>query len=218
MSSPPVLAIRTLEVATPTGPAQVLLQQPRRPVGLLMIGHGAGGGVEAPDILAAATAGLGRRMAVARVLQPYRVRGARATPATPVLDEAWTAVHGALMKRAALRRLPVVSAGRSSGARVACRCAAVVDATAVVALAFPLHPPGRPERSRLPELAGVPCPVLVVQGEKDPFGRPPVESLPAPSRLVVVPGQTHSFRRGLETIVAAVDEFLGSVLPAEPPQ
>ncbi len=185
-----------LIIRTPVGPAVVELDAVAGARRLLVIGHGAGGGIDAPDLLAVGKSCLARGISVARVLQPYRVAGKKAVPQTGTLDQAWRAVIASLGRRKATAGLEFVYAGRSSGARVACRCAADESsrprAIAVVALAFPLHPPGRPDKSRLPELAGVPVPVLVVQGLNDPFGMPP----PAPGRRIEqVPGD-HGLKRG----------------------
>jgi predicted alpha/beta-hydrolase family hydrolase len=185
-----------MEIATPTGTALVDIDRPIRPRGLLVVGHGAGGGVQAPDILAARAAGAAAGFSVVRVTQPYRVLGRQTPPATPSLDTAWTAVVDALRRRRGLRTVPLVLAGRSSGARVACRTAKDLDASGVVALAFPLHPPGRPEKTRLDELELPAVPVLVVQGDRDAFGMPP----PAPGRTVVaVPGADHSLKTASAT-------------------
>jgi predicted alpha/beta-hydrolase family hydrolase len=200
-------ATRRLEVATPRGPAWADVDRPSGPpVGLLMLGHGAGGGVEAPDLLAARRAGLEGGWVVARVTQPYRVAGRRSPPGGPVLDEAWLPVVAKVRSGRGLGARPVVFGGRSSGARVACRTASVGGAAGVLALAFPLHPPGRPERSRADELAAATVPVLVVQGDRDPFGRPQAA---AGRRIVVVAGD-HSLRGAAEPIRAAVIEFLAT--------
>ncbi|HTI32903.1 MAG TPA: alpha/beta family hydrolase, partial [Miltoncostaea sp.] len=140
-----------------------------------MLGHGAGGGVTAPDLQAVAALATARGLLVALVEQPYRVAGRRSPPPPARLDPAWTAAVSHVAARAP--GLPLVTGGRSSGARVACRTAAATGSAGVLCLAFPLQPAsgaGRPPRpSRLPELEGVPCPVLVVQGERDAFGMPP---------------------------------------------
>jgi hypothetical protein len=173
-----------------------------RPAAALVLGHGAGGGVTAPDLVAATRAALSLEITVALVEQPYRVAGRRSPAPARQLDAAWTAVL-AQLREDALRGLPVISGGRSSGARVACRTAAEVGAVAVLCLAFPLHPPGRgddPAKSRLPELDAVAVPTLVVQGQNDPFGMP----TEGPSRAVVrVPGD-HALRNApaVETAVA----------------
>lgn len=148
--------------------------------GLLVLGHGAGGGTRSVDLLAAREAAHAAGFRVALVEQPWRVRGRKVAEPPPKLDLAWVdllaELHGA----------PLVVGGRSAGARVACRTAAEVRADAVLCLAFPLHPPGKPERSRLPELEAVAVPVLVVQGDRDAFGVPPGATL--------VPGADHGFK------------------------
>jgi uncharacterized protein len=176
------------EILTPRGSALVDLTAPARPVSLLVLGHGAGGGVDAPDLVALRDAARAARVAVARVTQPYRVAGRRAPAPAGHLDEAWTSVVRVL--RADSPRLPVVVGGRSSGARVACRTAAAVGAVGIVALAFPLHPPGRPERSRQPEL-DTGLPTLVLNGDRDPFGVPAAVS---GVRVEVLPGERHDLR------------------------
>lgn len=199
-----------LEVATPVGIARVDLALPEgTPAGLLVLGHGAGGGIDAPDLVAVAAEAVGAGLVVACVLQPYRVAGRRVPAPAGQLDAAWTAVVQAL--REELPRLPVATGGRSSGARVACRTASEVGAAAVLALAFPLHPPGRPERSRLAELEGVGVPVLVVQGERDAFGTP--AEFPAGTRLVTVPGAEHALvpRRDPSVFAATAGEAVGWV-------
>lgn len=204
-------AARRVEVVTPSGPGWVDLDRPSTPAtGLLLIGHGAGGGVEAPDILAARRAALECGWAVARITQPYRVAGRRTPPAAPILDAAWLPIVARVRAGRGLRDLPAVFAGRSSGARVACRTASEGGAAGVIALAFPLHPPGRPDRSRADELALPTVAVLVVQGEHDPFGMP----APGPGRRVVVVPGDHSLRRATDAIQAAVTDFLGGLLAA----
>ena len=205
-----------LSIRTPVGPAAVELDAVAGARRLLVIGHGAGGGIEAPDLLAVRKACLAAGISVARVLQPYRVAEKKAVPQTGTLDQAWRAVIASLGRRKATAGLEFVYGGRSSGARVACRCAADESsrprAVGVLALAFPLHPPGRPDRSRLPELAGVEVPVLVVQGIGDPFGMPE----PAPGRRVEqVPGD-HSLKRGTAAIGALVAAWITELEPGEP--
>jgi uncharacterized protein len=203
-----------LTISTPVGPAVVELDSAAGARRLLVLGHGAGGSIEAPDLLAVRAACLAAGISVARVIQPYRVAGKKATPPTGTLDQAWRAVIASLGRRKVTAGLDFVYGGRSSGARVACRSAAdeatVPRAVAVVALAFPLHPPGRPDRSRLPELAGVEVPVLVVQGVNDAFGMPP----PAPGRRVEqVPGD-HALKRGTAAIGELVAGWIGALDPA----
>ena len=167
-----------------------------------MLGHGAGGGIESPDLVGAAEAAGSVGFSVALVEQPYRVAGRRSPAPAGQLDAAWTAVVVKL-RAGPLSGLPILTGGRSSGARVACRTAAETDSVALVCLAFPLHPPGRPDKSRLPELDAVDVPTLVVQGESDPFGTPPASS----NRTVVrIPG-THSLRSSA-AVAAAVSDWL----------
>lgn len=186
-----------ITVETPHGPAHVLLDEPAEagalPRGLLVLGHGAGGGVEAPDLLGARSAGLAAGLAVARVLQPYRVAGRKAPPPAAQLDTAWAVVVEHLA--AAVPDVPQVHGGRSSGARVACRGAVAVDPApvGVLALAFPLLAPARKDGTRAdrgPEIDAVTVPVLAVSGERDRFGVPE----PTASREVVVLAGDHSLR------------------------
>jgi uncharacterized protein len=193
-------------VDTPAGAARVHVS-PGTGRGLVLLGHGAGGGVDAPDLLAV-TAGLQTAgWTVGRVEQPYRVRGRRAPDRAPVLDAGWTAVVAALRGDWGG---PLVTGGRSSGARVACRTAADTGAVAVVCLAFPLRPPRRPEQSRAGELAAAGVPVLVVQGERDPFGGP--ADFPVGPTVVAVPGD-HSLRRAAPAVAAAVVAWLAAQSP-----
>ena len=202
-----------MEISTGSGPAHAELDEPDRPgapLFLMALTHGAGGGVSSPDILAAAEAAGSLGGAVARVLQPYRVRGARAPGSPDRQDEAWLEVIEALRQR--FPAIPLVQGGRSNGARVACRTARPAGARAVVALAFPLHPPGRPERSRAAELRLADA-VLVVNGDRDPFGIP--DSADA-SRVVVLPGETHTLSRRPQEVRVAVESWLREVLrPAD---
>jgi predicted alpha/beta-hydrolase family hydrolase len=174
-----------------------------------VLGHGAGGGVGARDLVAAREAASSLEISVALVEQPYLVAGRRSQPAARVLDAAWTFVIGELRQQA-LAGLPLVVGGRSAGARVACRTATALDAVAVLCLAFPLHPPGRgddPAKSRLSELDAVRVPTLVVQGERDPFGMPPE----GPDRTVVrVPGD-HALR-STAAVGDAVRQWLAALV------
>jgi len=194
------------EIRTPAGPAMAEIDRPREPArALLVLTHGAGGGVESTDLVAIRGAAVKSGIAVVRLTQPYRVAG-RSSPAAPAKqDEAWLAAIAALRRRKALAGLPLVVGGRSNGARVACRTAVASGAAAVVALAFPVHPPGRPENSRLPELDGAGVPVLVVQGDRDPFGMPPPGS---DREVVVIEGADHSLKREVPRIAQAVVAFV----------
>jgi predicted alpha/beta-hydrolase family hydrolase len=181
-----------------------------QPVAALVLGHGAGGGIGAPDIVAAAAAARSAAISVALVEQPYRVAGRRSPAPQAQLDTAWIAVIGQLGNDV-LAGLPILTGGRSAGARVACRTAAEVHAVAVLCLAFPLHPPGKgddPSKSRLSELEAVRVPTLVIQGERDPFGLPPA----ARSRTVVLVPGNHSLRE-TGAVEAACTEWLAGLAP-----
>ena len=208
-----------VEIITGSGPALTETDVAERPEFLLVLTHGAGGGVGSKDILAARLAGLQASATVVRVTQPYRVGGARAPGSAQRQDEAWLEIISAL--RAAHPGLPLVQGGRSNGARLACRTAQPAGAVAVIALAFPLHPPGKaddPSRSRAGELRSAGVPVLVINGERDPFGIPDQADA---NRLIVLPGETHSLSRHPHEITEAVaswlDEVLGIVLPGRSP-
>ncbi|WP_107417092.1 alpha/beta hydrolase family protein [Streptomyces sp. CB00455] len=180
------MTTRTQSVRTPAGEARITWHTAPEAALVLAVGHGAGGGIEARDLQALAAALPGRGVTVALVEQPWRVAGKKVAAAPKVLDEGWRALWPAL----AAPGLPVVAGGRSAGARVACRTAAELGAAAVLALAFPLHPPGRPEKSRAGELLGAGRPTLVVQGARDPFGGP-AEFPEGPYTLVEVPYADH---------------------------
>ncbi|HEX2504947.1 MAG TPA: alpha/beta family hydrolase [Gaiellaceae bacterium] len=197
-----------LEVETPHGPARAHLDLVEGAEAALVLGHGAGGGIEAQDLVAARDVALGQGLAVALVEQPYRVAGRRSPAPARQLDAAWTAVVERLGAEE-LRGLPLVLGGRSLGARVACRTAPELGAVAVLCLAFPLRPPGRLDApSRLPELDALAVPTLVVQGERDPFGIPPGSGL---RRVAIVPGD-HALRSDAGAVAAAVDAWLTEVL------
>jgi len=187
-----------VDVETPHGPARVHVHEAADARGLLVLGHGAGGGVGAPDLVAATRAAQAERFTVALVEQPYRVAGRRSPAPAHQLDAAWLAVVEELRGE-----LPLVTGGRSSGGRVACRTAGATGAAAVLCLAFPLVPPGRTV-SRLEELDAVTVPTLVVQGARDPFGMPP----PAANRRVVQVQGDHGLKSDLPGVTAAVTEWL----------
>jgi predicted alpha/beta-hydrolase family hydrolase len=199
-------------IDTPHGPARAHLHAVSDPVGGLVLGHGAGGGVGARDIVAVTEAAVAAGVAVALVEQPYRVAGRRSPAPARQLDAAWTAVLEEL-RRGFLAGLPVVTGGRSSGARVACRTAMATGAAGVLCLAFPLVPPQRrtatePPPSRLPELEAVSVPVLVIQGVSDRFGMPPE----APGRTVVQVRGDHSLAADRPVIAAAARDWLVDLL------
>jgi uncharacterized protein len=197
-----------LVVETQHGPARAHVHPARDPVGALVLGHGAGGGVGARDLVAVTEVAVSERLVVALVEQPYRVAGKRAPAPAARLDEAWVAVVEEL-RGGDLRKLPLVVGGRSLGARVGCRTAAQTGAVAVLCLAFPLHAPGKAAgKTRQHELDEVDLPVLVVQGESDPFGMPPAG---ARREVVIVPGN-HSLTADLDSVGNAVRNWLPTVV------
>jgi predicted alpha/beta-hydrolase family hydrolase len=202
-----------IDAETPHGTARAHLTLVDDARAALVLGHGAGGGVGAPDLIAAARAAERAAISVALVEQPYRVAGRRSPAPAAQLDAAWIAVVDAL-RAGALAGLALVAGGRSAGARVACRTAADTGAIGVLCLAFPVHPPGRaddPSKSRLPELDTVRVPVLVVQGERDPFGMPPARR---GRRKVVRVAGDHSLR-AKDAVEAAVFDWLRSFTAKE---
>ncbi|MBT2489339.1 hydrolase [Streptomyces sp. ISL-96] len=175
-------------VDTEVGAARITWFEPGAPWVVLAVSHGAGGGIEARDLQGLAATLPARGVTVALVEQPWRVAGKKVAPAPKTLDAGWRGLWPALVKPG----LPVIAGGRSAGARVACRTAVELGAHAVLALSFPLHPPGRPEKSRADELLGAGVPTLVVQGGNDPFGKP--EEFPDGAYdLVEVPYGDHGF-------------------------
>jgi uncharacterized protein len=195
-----------MEISTAAGPARAEIDEVAEARFLLVLTHGAGGGVASPDLLAARQAGVATGGVVARVLQPYRVRGASAPGSAQRQDAAWLEVIRALRDR--YPGLPLVQGGRSNGARVACRTAQSAGAAAVIALAFPLHPPGKadvPEKSRSAELRAAGVPVLVISGDRDPFGVPDAAEA---DRLVVLKGETHALSGQLAVIDSAIESWL----------
>jgi predicted alpha/beta-hydrolase family hydrolase len=200
-----------MEIQTPHGPGTAEVDEAPGRLGarlLLVLTHGSAGGVDAPDLLAVRDAVLGAGGTVARVVQPFRRRGARAPGSAAKQDEAWAVIVAALRER--YPGLPLVQGGRSNGARVACRTATAVGARAVVALAFPLHPPGRPERSRADELRQAGVDVLVINGDRDPFGVPDEDDV---TRLVVVPGEGHDLKKDPGRVGEEVARWLAARFP-----
>ena len=199
------------DLETPHGPANVHLHRSEAARGALVLGHGAGGGVGAPDLVAATEAGIAEGFHVALVEQPYRVAGRRSSPPAHHLDAAWIAVVEQLAA-GELEGMALVTGGRSAGARVACRTAADTGAVAVLCLAFPLQPPARqgkpPAPDRLPELDAVKVPVLVVQGERDRFGIPPSGR----RREVAQVSGDHSLRSDPQAVAAATRGWLPRVV------
>jgi len=200
-----------LPADTPHGVAHVHLHRADEPRAALVLGHGAGGGATSRDLVAVTDAALSEGLSVALVEQPYRVAGRRSPAPAHHLDNSWLAVVEELVADE-LRGLPLIVGGRSLGARVACRTANATGAVAVLCLAFPLEPPrrrtGSAPVSRLPELELVRVPMLVVQGERDPFGIPPAA---AGRTVILVPGD-HSLRMDVQAVAEAVRTWLRGVL------
>jgi uncharacterized protein len=201
----------TIDVDTPHGPARAHLHRANDARAALVLGHGAGGGVEAPDLVAATEAAVADGVSVALMEQPYRVAGRRSPAPARQLEAAWLAVVERLAAKE-LDGLPLIVGGRSLGARVACRTLGETDAVAVLCLAFPLQPPARkgkpPSPSRLEELDAVTVPMLVVQGESDQFGMPPAGDR---RTVVQVPGN-HGLKKDLDAVAAAVRGWLPDVV------
>jgi predicted alpha/beta-hydrolase family hydrolase len=194
------------EIMTAAGPARVALDRRERPAFLLVLTHGAGGEPDTPDVLAVRDAARALGAVTALVTQPYRVRGGRAPGPAGKQDAAWAELVGALRRETAgAAPLPLVQGGRSNGARVACRTAREVGAAGVIALAFPLHPPGQPEKSRDAELRGAGTRVLVINGARDPFGVPEPDET---TDVVILPGETHALSKRPAAVGDAVTAWL----------
>ena len=194
-----------MEIMTSVGPARVVVaKQARRPAFLAVLTHGAGGTPDTPDVLAVRDAALAMGAVTALVTQPYRVRGARAPGSAARQDAAWAEIVAALNEAG----LPLVQGGRSNGARVVCRTARQTSAKAVIALAFPLHPPGQPGKSRDGELRSAGTSVLVLNGDRDPFGVPEPDDA---TGVVVLPGETHALSKNPSAIGEAVAGWLGAI-------
>jgi predicted alpha/beta-hydrolase family hydrolase len=197
-----------IDIETPHGYARAHVDVADDPKGAVALGHGAGGGVAARDLVAVRDVALSIGCSVALVEQPYRVAGRRSPAPARQLDAAWMAVVERL-RTGVLGGVPLVVGGRSAGARVACRTVASTGAIGVLCLAFPLHPPGRPANTRQPELDAVAVPVLVVQGASDPFGMP----AGGPGRTIAVVKGNHSLSSDVAALRSAIHDWLPRVLP-----
>lgn len=174
-------------ISTPHGDGRLVTQHARRPVATVLLSHGAGNGIDTADLEALATHLPRNDVSVVRFEQPWKVAGRKVASAPSTLDDGLRAAASAMRTRT-----PLVVGGRSAGARSAARMARELGASGCLCLAFPLHPPGRPESSRVDELLGTRVPTLVIQGERDPMGRP--EEFPPGVEMTVVPGADHSLR------------------------
>jgi uncharacterized protein len=198
-----------VEIMTSSGPAHVVLDRPAgEPAFLIALTHGAGGTPDTPDLLVVRDTARTHGAVTALVTQPYRVKGARAPGSAARQDEAWMEIIAALTALPGVADVPVVQGGRSNGARVVCRTAKAVGAVGVIALAFPLHPPGDPAKSRNAELRNAGTSVLVVNGKRDPFGVPEPD---ASTRVVVLPGEAHALSRDPAAIGEAVAGWLATI-------
>lgn len=193
-------------VPTPQGDARLVVRRAKRPLATLVLTHGAGGGIDAPDLQALAHSLPGNDISVTLVEMPWRVQGKKLAPRPAVIDACYCACLDAMRMRS-----PLVLGGRSAGARSACRIAREAGARGVLALSFPLHPPGKPEATRLPELQGAGVRTLVVQGEKDPFGGP--DEFPGTVDLTPVPAGDHSLKVAKRAAVTQ-EEALAIVVEA----
>jgi uncharacterized protein len=204
-----ITRVKKVDIETPHGLGKAHVHVAKGARAALVLGHGAGGGVEARDLVVATRVALEEQVNVALFEQPYKVAGRRSPAPARQLDAAWTAAI-AQLREGALAGLPLIAGGRSLGARVACRTAAETGAVAVLCLAFPLHAPGRggdPKASRIEELDGVKVPTLVVQGERDPFGMPP----PGRDRTIVKVAGDHGLKADLDAVAAAIRSWLPKI-------
>jgi predicted alpha/beta-hydrolase family hydrolase len=193
-------------VPTPQGDARLVVRRAKRPIATLVLTHGAGGGIDSPDLVRLARTLPQQEVSVTLVEMPWRVQGKKLAPRPEAIDQAYLAVMNSMRMRS-----PLIIGGRSAGARSACRIARSVGAKGVLALSFPLHPPGKPESSRLAELQGSRVPTLVIQGENDPFGG--LDEFPDHVDLAVVPDADHSLRVSRSAPIAQ-DDALAVVLEA----
>jgi predicted alpha/beta-hydrolase family hydrolase len=218
-------ALDTVAVDTPAGLARITVHRATVAArGWYVVGHGAGAGIEARDLVALAAALPARGFHVALVEQPWRVAGRRIAPAPKTLDAGWLPVLRSIAARNKAEGLPVFASGRSAGARVACRTAIATGVAGVVALAFPLHPPGKPGRSRMAELLGAGVPTLVVQGERDTFGTaaefpkdgPTVLAIPWADHGFAVPKKAETTQEAaLDLITTGVGDWLAAATARE---
>lgn len=192
-----------MRIETVAGAAEIVVEGPAEARLLVVLTHGSNGSVDAPDLLAVREVALELGAAVGRITQPFRLAGRRAPGGAARQDAAWLEAVAVVRER--WPGPPLVQGGRSNGARVACRTAAAAGAAGVLALAFPLHPPGRPERSRAAELREAGAPVVVVNGDRDPFGVPDPADAAA---VVVLPGERHDLNKDPVRVGAAVEPWL----------
>jgi predicted alpha/beta-hydrolase family hydrolase len=187
-------------IETPYGEGLLVTRRARRPLATVLLSHGAGNGIDTPDLVALDKALPPQGITVVRFEQPWKVAGRRVATPPATLDAALTAAANWMRVRT-----PLVVGGRSAGARSAARTARSLGAAGCLAIAFPLHPPGRPGSSRADELRSAKVPTLVVQGERDPMGRPDEFPDVAGVDVAVVPGADHSLRVGKRSLLSQED-------------
>ncbi len=197
-------------IPTPAGDGRLVTRRASRPIATVLLSHGAGGGIDARDLTALATYLPRQGVNVMLFEQPWRRAGRKVATPPATLDVGLRAAVDAVRVRT-----PIILGGRSAGARSACRSAGALGAAGCLALSFPLHPPGKPEKSRLDELAGVAVPTLVIQGGNDPFGRPEEfpDPLPAGTDLAVVPDADHGLKVPKLAAISQ-DDAMGIVVEA----
>ncbi|GAA6524517.1 alpha/beta family hydrolase [Intrasporangium sp. DVR] len=204
---------RVRDLPTPEGPGRAHVRRPAHSRGTVVLGHGAGGGLQSLDLTVARDVLVAAGWAVAVIEQPWLVAGRRVAGRPPTLDAAWVPMVAALMSGRGRLPRPLVVGGRSAGARVACRTAAELEADAGLLLSFPHHLPGRPDRLRDGELALAPDPTWLVQGTRDAFGTPEELAPHVPPWAVVIEvAGAHSFPRGARpALVAAMTRIAGAL-------
>jgi len=197
--------VRSIETAY--GEGRLHVRRSTSPIATLLLSHGAGRGVDAPDLMALAGALPKHGISVMLFEQPWHVAGRKVATPPPTLDAGLVAAANALRGRT-----PLVVGGRSAGARSGARCAKRLGARGVLALSFPLHPPGQPDKSRVAELRGAGLPILLVQGDRDPMGRPVEFPADVPGLdMVIVPDADHGLKVPKRAPVSQ-EEALGIVV------
>jgi predicted alpha/beta-hydrolase family hydrolase len=180
-------------------PLDDLTLRPDHARAMLVLGHGAGSPMTSPFLTGFSTAIAQLGIASHRFNFPYMRAGRRAPDRAPVLVAAYR--EAAQRAAGAAAGLPLFAGGRSMGGRVASMAAAEgMSVAGLVFLAYPLHPPGRPQRIRDAHLYDLTVPMLFVQGSRDPFAQPDLlaavlKRLGSRAELLSVDGGDHAFRR-----------------------
>ena len=194
----------SVRVAVTSGSVTALVYpppDPARPVATLILAHGAGAPQSSAFMVDFARALAWRGCHAVTFNFPYTEQGRRLPDRAPALEACFRDVIATIRARPELAAGPLVIGGKSMGGRMATHLAAqgVAELAGVVALGYPLHPPGRPEQHRAQHLAQIRQPMLIVQGSRDTFGtpeelRPVLAPLGARATLLVVEGGDHSFK------------------------